>query len=162
MKILKPGQIPEEKVLRGTCPRCKCEVECMAHEAAGCADPRDGSVTYTVECPTPRCRGRTYLEPAPVAPVCNAAATPANVLPISENCNHRLAREGKAYPRTCALCKLGPCAFRVRAPLPSPLPPPPGEQPMPDYRAFPRPDPYAACPLTIGGKPFTAEEFYNR
>ena len=87
----------------------------------------------------------------------------ADVLPHSENCNHRLAREDKAYPRTCALCKLGPCAFRVRAPLPAPEPPPCPPPPRSvDARAFPRPDPYAACPLTIGGKPFTAGEFYNR
>ena len=32
------------------------------------------------------------------------------------NCTHVLRREGKAYPRTCARCGLGPCPFYAKEP----------------------------------------------
>lgn len=40
--------------------------------------------------------GETPEKPAPVGPV---------------NCTHVLRRQGKAYPRTCQRCGLGPCPF---------------------------------------------------
>lgn len=57
---------------------------------------------------------RLYLAPLSVAPLVPAAkgqlALPAYPPPAPPaQCQRRLREQGKAYPRTCAVCGLGPC-----------------------------------------------------
>jgi hypothetical protein len=50
MKIIKQGTPPEDRVYRGVCHRCKCEVEFKRSEAEFVPDQRDGSF-LRVACP---------------------------------------------------------------------------------------------------------------
>ena len=53
MKIIKPGKSPSERVVRGRCRSCYCEVEFKAGEAnRSFTNPRDGVTTYEIGCPT--------------------------------------------------------------------------------------------------------------
>ena len=61
-------------------------VEGLGSSVAGLPSSQEGSDPM----------GGTPLERSPPGPV---------------NCTHVLRREGKAYPRTCERCRLGPCPF---------------------------------------------------
>lgn len=50
MKIIKRGELPEEKVYQETCSRCKSELEFKAGELRSSPDPRDQGECY-VMCP---------------------------------------------------------------------------------------------------------------
>ena len=50
MKIIKKGNIPEEKIYRSECYNCKTEFEFQAREAKLTRDQRDGDF-LTVDCP---------------------------------------------------------------------------------------------------------------
>ena len=50
MKIIKEGKRSENVTYRGSCIRCKTEVEFDRHEATKHSDPRDGDY-LNVDCP---------------------------------------------------------------------------------------------------------------
>ena len=55
MKIVKPGKVPGDRLLRGTCRTCGCVVECKQSEARyEGRDPREPGAWY-VPCPTAGC-----------------------------------------------------------------------------------------------------------
>lgn len=62
MKILKPGKLPENDIMRGTCYRCDCEVECKRSECK--LDQSFGSCDMLVDCPTEGCYVRITMEEA--------------------------------------------------------------------------------------------------
>lgn len=55
MKIIKPGKLPGDRPMRGTCRVCGCVVICTQAEAAYQHDPRPGESCHTVACPTNGC-----------------------------------------------------------------------------------------------------------
>lgn len=50
MKIIKQGQLPEDKIWRGKCHYCKTEYECTLKDGKITHDQRDGSF-LRVTCP---------------------------------------------------------------------------------------------------------------
>ena len=60
MKIIKEGKLPEEKLLRGTCGYCKCEVEFKQGEAT--RNSHRNETYYTVTCPTLNCHHSITVE----------------------------------------------------------------------------------------------------
>ena len=50
MRIIREGQLPEDKIFRGTCSTCKTEFECKRHEGKYISAQRDGDF-LEVECP---------------------------------------------------------------------------------------------------------------
>lgn len=63
MKIVKAGNLPQERVLTGKCYNCKCVIEATVGECESVTDPRDGVTTYSYNCPTPRCGSAIGLSP---------------------------------------------------------------------------------------------------
>lgn len=61
MKIIRQGQIPEERIIRKSCKRCKTLFEFPLKEAKRTFDQRDGDFT-TIKCPT--CKELIYLTDA--------------------------------------------------------------------------------------------------
>lgn len=55
LTIIKPGKLPVETILQGTCRNCCCEVECPPSAANGCRGPGDSVPNYSVICPTMGC-----------------------------------------------------------------------------------------------------------
>ena len=51
MKIIKRGELPQEKVHRLTCSDCKTVFECTQEELKYEYDPREPNATYYIECP---------------------------------------------------------------------------------------------------------------
>ena len=53
MKVIKPGVLPTELRLRGTCTHCGCEVEFKTGEAQ--RHTHRNETYYSVPCPTKEC-----------------------------------------------------------------------------------------------------------
>jgi hypothetical protein len=51
MKTIKPGKLPSEEVMRGTCHHCKAVYEAKKGELKYVADQREGDY-YTAQCLT--------------------------------------------------------------------------------------------------------------
>jgi|JI10StandDraft_1071094.scaffolds.fasta_scaffold59676_2 hypothetical protein len=53
MEIIKKGELPEEKVLKSTCSRCKTHFSFKVKEAniPAYQDPRDSGTAYAIACP---------------------------------------------------------------------------------------------------------------
>lgn len=62
MRIVKQGERPMEKPLRGRCSGCGCVVECVAGEVKHDPDPRERGDPY-VDCPTAGCDKWIWLKP---------------------------------------------------------------------------------------------------
>ncbi len=59
MNVIKPGELPGSKVIRGDCKVCDCIVEAQVSEAVeSFHDQRDGVTIYWVQCPTVGCGAR--------------------------------------------------------------------------------------------------------
>lgn len=54
MKILKQGQLPEDKEFTTTCRRCKTEFQFKKSEGKETSDQRDGNYV-SINCPLPGC-----------------------------------------------------------------------------------------------------------
>lgn len=63
MKIIKPGNSPDEQPLRGTCRVCGCEVEVPKKEAKWMDGDRSWEPgSHYVDCPTRGCDGDIWLK----------------------------------------------------------------------------------------------------
>lgn len=62
MKITKPGALPDEEVLKGTCTHCKCEVEFTKGEARDIQHSPKNEVYYMIDCPTKGCGRNISVE----------------------------------------------------------------------------------------------------
>jgi hypothetical protein len=61
MKVIKEGRHPGSQVMRGTCQRCGCIIECARSECKVDHDPREQRGVPYVACPT--CGGSIYTAP---------------------------------------------------------------------------------------------------
>jgi len=57
MRIIREGQLPEDKLFRGTCMHCKTVFECKRHEGKYSSTQRDGDL-LEVDCP--KCNHRAF------------------------------------------------------------------------------------------------------
>lgn len=57
MKIIKRGELPQDKIHRETCEKCKSELEFKHSEVHQVSDPREG-VLWSIECPV--CRHKIW------------------------------------------------------------------------------------------------------
>jgi len=60
MKIIKKGNIPDEKIYQAKCYNCKTEIEFVQKEGVVTRDQRDGDF-ITVQCPLCGCGIHTAL-----------------------------------------------------------------------------------------------------
>jgi hypothetical protein len=60
MRIISPGQLPEEKLFKGTCSNCKTVFECKRSEGKFSSDQRDGSM---LEVTCPFCNKKAWAYP---------------------------------------------------------------------------------------------------
>jgi hypothetical protein len=61
MRVIKEGKPQSEKLYRGSCNYCRCEVDFKAEEAEYRSFPRNEQV-YVVKCPTPKCGHEIYVD----------------------------------------------------------------------------------------------------
>lgn len=57
VEVVRPGQLPTERRMAGTCDYCKCEVRCLQGDAREEASGRN-ETDYRVDCPTAGCGKR--------------------------------------------------------------------------------------------------------
>lgn len=60
ISVTKPGKLPENDRMKGTCSNCKAEVECLRGDTEHLSDQRDGDADK-IKCPTKGCHNVIWV-----------------------------------------------------------------------------------------------------